>query len=347
MSKERIEELIIRFIEGNCPDEGMRELLEWVKECPENRDTLFGMKDIYDRSRLSATLTEEQINEGWMRLAAECGIDESDARAAMLRPAGQQPAVRKKIPVLRRIAIAAGSLAACVALWFGGSILFAGDASQEMIVVTNDSGRQSHLVLPDGSGVWLYYGTTLRYPQQFEKGVRKVELTGEAFFDVVKDQTRPFIVKSELSKVEVLSTRFNMRATGDTAQVVLESGSVNIGRVVDGHVVRKVLLQPGEMGEVHSSDELISVEKVDLQLYTSWKDAYLNVKSQRFEDVARMLAKRYNTTIRIDGCMLREERFSGRFSQEQSLDEIFGIIDLTMPIHYRQESGGWIISARN
>ena len=82
MSEKHIEELIIRFIEGSCPDEEMRELLDWVRESTEHRDTLFGMKDIYDRSRLRERMTDEQIEAGWMRLVAECGIPEEEGRAA-------------------------------------------------------------------------------------------------------------------------------------------------------------------------------------------------------------------------------------------------------------------------
>ena len=78
MSEKHIEELIIRFIEGTCPDEEMRELLDWVRESTEHRDTLFGMKDIYDRSRLRERMTDEQIDAGWMRLVAECGIPEEE-----------------------------------------------------------------------------------------------------------------------------------------------------------------------------------------------------------------------------------------------------------------------------
>ncbi len=82
MSEKHIGELIIRFIEGSCPDEEMRELLDWVRESTEHRDTLFGMKDIYDRSRLRERMTDEQIEAGWMRLVAECGIPEEEGRAA-------------------------------------------------------------------------------------------------------------------------------------------------------------------------------------------------------------------------------------------------------------------------
>ena len=217
---------------------------------------------------------------------------------------------------------------------------------EEWIVVTNDTGSQDHLILPDGSGVWLYYGASISYPEHFEKNRRDIRLTGEAFFDVVADRTRPFVVETSLLEVEVLGTRFNLSASDEAAQVVLESGSVNLGRLEAGEVVRQVLLKPGEMAEVSSRDDGIAVSEVDLQLYLSWKDKYLTVRSQRLEDVMRMLSKSYNTTIRIADRMLCEERLSGRFDQRQPLETIFRIIDSVMPIRYEFDGSAWTILPR-
>lgn len=338
MSEKRIEELIIRFIEGNCSDEGMRELLNWVRESTENRDFLFGMKDIYDRSCYSAGLTEEQIDAGWERLAAECGIADI--------PVAPQDHIRRTAPrrnPFSRLWPIASAAAACILVLLCGVWILSSKGSVERITVRNDSDKQSHLILPDGSGVWLYCGAEISYPEEFRDNLRDVELDGEAYFDVVRDETSPFIVTSDLLEVEVLGTRFNVESDGTSAQVVLESGSVNLGRIEDGRVVRKVLLHPGELGRVECGDDRITVEEVDVQLYTSWKDIYLNVKSQRFEDVMTMLAKRYNTSIRIADRKLCDERFSGRFSQEQTLEEIFDIINRMIPIRYNQTDDGWVV----
>ena len=353
MSEKHIEELIIRFIEGSCPDEEMRELLDWVRESTEHRDTLCGMKDIYDRSRLRERMTDEQIEAGWMRLVAECGIPEEEGRAAARTEEYYPQPVEERRTITpprsglwRRIGWSVVSTAACLAIFVTGYHLLR-DERTEWITVANLTDNQRHLILPDGSAVWLNDGATLRYPQQFEKNGREVRLEGEAFFDIVRDETSPFVVRSKLLLVEVLGTRFNVDASDSKAQVVLESGSINLGRIENDRVVRQVMLQPGEAGQVYSSHDGIDVEQVDLMLYTSWKDYYLVIKSQCLGDVVRMLAKRYRTDIRIDDARIRNERFSGRFSQDQSLDEIFGVIDLMMPIDYRFDGESWIITAKN
>lgn len=343
-AENRINEWIIRFIEGDCPDDGMHELLEWVRESPEHAETLFGMKDLYDRNRFRKGLTEQEIDAGWARIVAECGIREGGLPSgSRSRDTAPKPRRRGRFVLLHRVGI---SVAACIALVLAFTVSSHLVRQEEWIVVTNDTGSQDHLILPDGSGVWLYYGASISYPEHFEKNRRDIRLTGEAFFDVVADRTRPFVVETPLLEVEVLGTRFNLSASDEAAQVVLESGSVNLGRLEAGEVVRQVLLKPGEMAEVSSRDDGIAVSEVDLQLYLSWKDKYLTVRSQRLEDVMRMLSKSYNTTIRIADRTLCEERLSGRFDQRQPLETIFRIIDSVMPICYEFDGSVWTILPR-
>ena len=84
-AENRINEWIIRFIEGDCPDDGMHELLEWVRESPEHAETLFGMKDLYDRNRFRKGLTEQEVDAGWARIFAECGIREGGLPSGRIR----------------------------------------------------------------------------------------------------------------------------------------------------------------------------------------------------------------------------------------------------------------------
>lgn len=185
-------------------------------------------------------------------------------RGSSPNAASVKPICRRNISVGTpgiRCGVAAGSyycagigisVAACIALVLAFTVSSHLMCQKEWIVVTNDTGSQDHLILPDGSGVWLYYGASISYPEHFEKNRRDIRLTGEAFFDVVADRTRPFVVETSLLEVEVLGTRFNLSASDEAAQVVLESGSVNLGRLEAGEVVRQVLLKPGEMAEVSS-----------------------------------------------------------------------------------------------
>ena len=238
--------------------------------------------------------------------------------------------------IIRRCAVAASIAVLCV---LGGVLGYQLWAKPDMLIVMNQGKEALLFTLPDNSKVWLGGGSSLKYPDKLSARNREVYLDGEAFFDVKKDNGRTFQVVTELVEVKVLGTRFDVRVSEEDnmAEVVLESGSVKLNernKAEDG-----VILRPGEMGRV-SRQSGIEVRHVDLQLYTTWKDKYMNIESQKMENVMFMLSKRYHTEIRIEGEELKAEIFSGRFDIDQSLENIFETIDLITPIHYQQQPDG-------
>lgn len=231
------------------------------------------------------------------------------------------------------------SIAAGVAVLLAMSVLLGYRAYQpDMLIVLNQGKEALLFTLPDSSVVWLGGGSSLKYPDGLEARDRKVYLKGEAFFDVRKDEGRTFQVLTNAVTVTVLGTRFDVKVadSGMLAEVVLESGSVRLSSSRDK---KEAILRPGEMGRVMKNGD-IDTQHVDLRLYTTWKDKYLNVESQRMEDVMFMLSKRYHTEILIEGDELKKEIFSGRFCIEQSLEEIFEAIGMMTPISYHKQTDG-------
>ena len=208
-----------------------------------------------------------------------------------------------------------------------------------MLIVMNQGKEALLFTLPDNSKVWLGGGSRLKYPDKLSARDRAVYLEGEAFFDVKKDNGRTFQVITDIVEVKVLGTRFDVKVSKSEkiAEVVLESGSVQLNERNETN--EKVILRPGEMGRVKQQSG-IEVHHVDLQLYTTWKDKYMNIESQKMENVMFMLSKRYHTEIRIEGDDLKEEIFSGRFDIEQTLDNILETISQMTPIHYQQQADG-------
>lgn len=238
--------------------------------------------------------------------------------------------------IVRRYAVAA-----CIATLFvlGGVLGYQAWSKPDMLIVMNQGKEALLFTLPDDSKVWLGGGSKLRYPDKLSARDREVYLEGEAFFDVKKDNGRTFQVVTDVVKVMVLGTRFDVRVskTDNMAEVVLESGSVKLSEC--NKAGESVILRPGEMGRVNQQSG-IDVHHVDLQLYTTWKDKYMNIESQKMENVMFMLSKRYHTEIRIEGEELKAEIFSGRFDIDQSLENIFETIDLITPIRFQQQPDG-------
>lgn len=268
---------------------------------------------------MDTCLLEETMNRTWDKV--EVGMKTEKKHRSML--------------VIRRYAVAA-----CIATLFvlGGLLGYQVWSKPDMLIVMNQGKEALLFTLPDNSKVWLGGGSRLKYPDKLSHD-REVYLEGEAFFDVKKDDGRTFQVITDIVEVTVLGTRFDVKVSKSEkiAEVVLESGSVQLS---ERHATNAgVILRPGEMGRVKQQAN-IEVHHVDLQLYTTWKDKYMNIESQKMENVMFMLSKRYHTEIRIEGEDLKEEIFSGRFDIEQTLDDIFETINQMTPIHYQQQPDG-------
>ncbi|MDC2613760.1 MULTISPECIES: FecR family protein [Bacteroides] len=270
--------------------------------------------------KMDTHLLEETMNRTWDKV--ETGMKTEKKHRSML--------------LIRRYAAAA-----CIATLFilGGLLGYQTWSKPDMLIVMNQGKEALLFTLPDNSKVWLGGGSRLKYPDKLSARGREVYLEGEAFFDVKKDNGRTFQVITDVVEVTVLGTRFDVKVSKSEkmAEVVLESGSVQLNEC--NETGEGVILRPGEMGRVRQQSG-IEVHHVDLQLYTTWKDKYMNIESQKMENVMFMLSKRYHTEIRIEGDDLKEEIFSGRFDIEQTLDNIFETIRQMTPIHYQKQADG-------
>lgn len=299
-----------------------REEEEQLQQLLKEDSSLQRASHLVDTSRvdLDSYLVEEAMSSTWNKI--ETGMKKGKNRRLTL--------------TFRRCAVAA-SIAVLLAL--GGFLGHQFFSKPDMLIVMNQGKEALLFTLPDESQVWLGGGAILRYPDKLTVRNREVYLEGEAFFDVKKDNGRTFQVLTDVVEVTVLGTRFDVKAlkTENTAEVVLESGSVKLNE--RNNTEEAVVLRPGEMGRVNQQSG-IEVRHVDLQLYTTWKDKYMNIESQKMENVMFMLSKRYHTEIRIEGEELKAEIFSGRFDIEQSLENIFETINLITPIHFQQQPDG-------
>lgn len=187
------------------------------------------------------------------------------------------------------------------------------------------NGKTFKIVLSDGTIVNLNAGSTLEYPVKFIKGQqRKVTLTGEAFFDVKKDENSPFIVTSRSLDIRVLGTQFNVTSyPEDTDQkTVLVEGSVSLYESGgDYDQDNSTLLAPGEMASWESADKKISVKQVDTELYTSWMQGKLVLKGMKFKDIEKRLERHYGVSIQNKNKELEDRVFTATFDVE-TIEEV-------------------------
>lgn len=184
------------------------------------------------------------------------------------------------------------------------------------------AGQRAQLTLPDGSKVWLNADSKISYPSVFGKE-RKVTLSGEAFFEVAKNEKAPFIVSTNSIDVKALGTKFNVYsyANGEYQRVYLKEGSVKV--YFQGFENKGIVLKPEQcLNEKDGQLVLINAESDDLL----WRDGIYAFKKQRLADIVKKLELYYDVHIVIENPEIRNYLYSGKFRQRDGVMEILKII---------------------
>ncbi|SNY92070.1 FecR family protein [Flagellimonas pacifica] len=200
-------------------------------------------------------------------------------------------------------------------------------------------GQTFNLTLSDGTKVWLNAGTRLKFPQNLNSTTqnRIVYLDGEAFFDVIKDEKRPFIVNAENLDIKVLGTQFNVSAyksDGEIATTLVE-GSVNVYE--NSNPDAKILLTPNHQASFIKENGSMSKKKVDTRLYTSWMENRLIIDNLTFEEVLIKLERTHNVSIINQVGKLKSEVYKGEFENED-IQNILQTIAVSTPFTYKIEN---------
>ena len=192
-------------------------------------------------------------------------------------------------------------------------------------------GGKFQLNLADGSKVWLNSSSSLRFPVFFTGNTREVELKGEAYFEVSKNQDKKFSVRSGNQTVEVLGTHFNINAYSDEPSITttLIEGAV---RVIELNSNKSQILKPGEQSKV---DRDIRIQSKDTQAEVAWKDGYFYFENASIETVMRQLGRWYGITARYES-ELPEHHFEGAIATNLTLLEVLEILQKSN-IHFRLE----------
>ncbi|MEX0314028.1 MAG: FecR family protein [Allomuricauda sp.] len=206
-------------------------------------------------------------------------------------------------------------------------------------------GQTFNLTLSDGTKVWLNAGTRLKFPQNLNATAqnRIVYLDGEAYFDVTRDENRPFIVNAENLDIQVLGTQFNVSAyksDGNIATTLVE-GAVNVYE--NSNPDAKILLTPSYQAAFSKEQGTLTKRKVDTRIYTSWMENKLIIDNLSFQEILDKLERTHNVSITNNATHLNDEVFKGEFERED-IQTILGTIASSTPFTYKIENNVITIS---
>lgn len=225
------------------------------------------------------------------------------------------------------------------------------EAAQEIVYNTLKVPRGSKVVtitLSDGTKVWLNAASSLRYPTLFAGVSRKVEVTGEVYFEVASiisktekgNEKIPFLVKvNDKAEVAVLGTHFNIHAyEEDTLAITLLEGAVKV--TSDNN---SSMLKPGQQAQVKNNGNISLQNDTDLEQVMAWKNGYFQFDGSGINEVMGQIARWYDVDVKYEGSVI-SQHFRGTISRNVDAAKVFKMLEATDAVHFRSEGKSIIVT---
>ncbi len=200
-------------------------------------------------------------------------------------------------------------------------------------VIETPRGGEYQVILPDGTRVWLNAASSLRYPAVFAGSERRVELRGEAYFEVAHNSKMPFRIKSNHQLVEVLGTHFNISSYADDKiiKTTLLEGSVAVSV---GNDIASQNLKPGQQAVVGHTGSSIRIKNVDVEESIAWKNGYFLFNDESIESIMRKVARWYDVDVEYTG-KIPSVGFNGTVLKSKNISGVLKILELTKAVHFK------------
>lgn len=191
-------------------------------------------------------------------------------------------------------------------------------------------GEYELVTLPDSTKVWLNGGSTLIYPSRFVSSDRNVCLSGEAFFDVTKDASHPFVVNINQIKVKVLGTTFNVSSYPNNEDITttLETGKVEL--TVEGKA-KPYILNPNDQLVYNSKTGEVSISQVNAKRYSSWRSGELFFNNIPFDKVIEQLERAYHVNIYVLSGKYSSQTLRAHFNSKDTIKDVMDIFKMLIP----------------
>lgn len=312
-----IETVIRSFIQGNASPDDEKMICDWIRLNPDYRKTLFQEKDIWESAKLGSTQLNSIELEQWQALQKR--IQSNKIQISRITEG-------LKIAAIIIISLGLG--------WFG-RYLYSLESflapSTEMKSIEATKGQLKEIFLADGTHVWLNSESKLSFPSEFDSNNRKVELKGEAYFEVTANEQKPFLVRTENHTVIVVGTHFNICEYPDSKiiETTLEEGKV---KIITGNIIHDLL--PGEQSSFNTETSIVRISKADLDIYTSWKDGRYDFNNEKLGKIFQIIERWWDVKINYPE-KLKNERISGVLRRYKPIEQHLEVIQQLIPLEFK------------
>ncbi|WP_207423174.1 FecR family protein [Desertivirga brevis] len=333
---EHYQELTRQYFDRCISDEGLNELRDWMDQNPEHerefRETIKVLEE--GRNWFKTFGDKEKV---WSKIESglKCSED-TEIKTA-----------RKGLKVFY---YAAASIAVILTgLHFSKNPFKTSEKPpREYVYFHNGAGRRSKLVLPDSSILHLNSESSVRFSKSFKEDIREIELSGEAYFEVVHNQEKPFIVSSGAIKTTVLGTSFNIKAFPDDRKVAVTvaSGKVGVSMASTGGQKFLQFLLPGQQLDINTITGDYSFNTINTTNATAWKNSKLVLENQSLDEIATTLSRWYNIKTVLADPENTHSKYTAKFDN-MPLREVMDILVQLTGCSYTIQANRLIINNKN
>lgn len=315
-------ELIIKYFNREITSDEKKKMFSLMESDKELEKEFVSAQNIY---ALTSLLPSE--------------IDEPEAIGKLLEFKQARRKQSFRIPYKHIIGYAAAICVAILSTWtvtnYNHSLTTHVEEEIAYEEFTTPSGQRAMVKLQDGTTVWLNARSTLRYPNRFAKGERRVELDGEAFFEVKHNEKVPFVVTTERLDIKVLGTKFNVFAYKGRNEfnTSLMEGSVKIYTIQDEQ--NALFMEPNEHVELIGNKLVKSfINNADFLL---WKEGIYAFDDVSFNHIIKKLELYYDITIQVNNKKLDSYKFSGKFRQRDGVESVLRTLQKVYYFSYAKD----------
>ncbi len=326
-------EIITKYLQGEAKKEEKKQLLTWLQESEENKKLFSETRDIWLVSGKGPGFGPEYKEKAFKRFAQNVQAHE---------------AKQKRFTLYSFRYIAAAIFLVLISLGIGYYMGQRTDNNNYTAIAMNHflmgEDSKGSIILPDGTVAWLHGNSKLSYPEEFASDFRKVQLEGEAYFEVVENKKAPFYVETEDMTVNVLGTRFNMKNYNyqPTTETTLLSGKVEVLFPSTG---QRVLLEPNQKIVWNKATRNEKLSQVNAADYIVWINDRLVFTNEKLSTILFKMERWYNIEIHCDKKIDMEQRLSFTIRREAK-DEIFKLLGMIAPLRYTIENEKVIIQPK-
>jgi transmembrane sensor len=320
-------ELYIKQKDGTISTEELAELESWTQK---HSDELHEIEALFEASASDEHSPVFNPEDQWDELETMIKIGNESRSTKTI----------KLFPWIARVASAVILVLGFTFIFYQYKNVSSDNLNLQTIVHTDDS-NQKLIELPDGSKVWLNANSELLYPEQFVGDSRILYLKGEAFFEVMPNKDKPFIVHSGISKTTVLGTSFNLRAYSkeDEIRLTVVTGKVAFTLADDKE---GVIVTPGDMAKLtNKSKSIEQALNTDLN-FLSWKTGHLSFNDKPISELIKPLERHYGIEIHVKDPETLNCRFTGDFT-ETDIENAIKIITRATGTSYELTKGKYTI----